>query len=207
MQRPLGLPRLLWASTVWVAVQLWLSPRCSSKDLPAGQLLLTHTCTAWYTVIAKHTISCHHCTACMQHTTYLIAAQINTSAQLTGATLGWWQPHIPTPCHLTCTSPRAAAATRRDGGTLVTYGGMSMQPVTIPTSLLIFKDLTFRGFWLSGRWSRAQGPQGRAAVINKLVDYARKGHLNTRWVGPRAKPTPMCMYMHGASCMCVVCSV
>jgi trans-2-enoyl-CoA reductase len=35
---------------------------------------------------------------------------------------------------------------------MVTYGGMSMQPVSIPTSLLIFKDLQFRGFWLSGRW-------------------------------------------------------
>ena len=34
---------------------------------------------------------------------------------------------------------------------LVTYGGMSLQPVTVPTSLLIFKDLRFRGFWLSGR--------------------------------------------------------
>eukprot|EP00967_Tisochrysis_lutea_P066580 scaffold86763_cov17-Tisochrysis_lutea.AAC.2 len=34
---------------------------------------------------------------------------------------------------------------------MVTYGGMSMQPVNIPTSLLIFKDLNFRGFWLSGR--------------------------------------------------------
>jgi trans-2-enoyl-CoA reductase len=41
------------------------------------------------------------------------------------------------------------------GGTLVTYGGMSMQPVTIPTSLLIFKDLAFRGFWLSGRYVEA----------------------------------------------------
>jgi len=34
---------------------------------------------------------------------------------------------------------------------VVTYGGMSQQPVNIPTSLLIFKDLHFRGFWLSGR--------------------------------------------------------
>ena len=38
-----------------------------------------------------------------------------------------------------------------DGGTHVTYGGMSMQPVTLPASLLIFKDITFWGFWLSGR--------------------------------------------------------
>ena len=34
------------------------------------------------------------------------------------------------------------------GSTLVTYGGMSRQPVTIPTSLLLFHDLTLKGFWL-----------------------------------------------------------
>lgn len=27
---------------------------------------------------------------------------------------------------------------------------MSMKPVTLPTSLFIFKDLHARGFWLSG---------------------------------------------------------
>lgn len=39
----------------------------------------------------------------------------------------------------------------RDGGTHVTYGGMSLRPVTMPASLLIFKDIAFKGFWLSGR--------------------------------------------------------
>ncbi len=34
-------------------------------------------------------------------------------------------------------------------GTMVTYGGMSMKPVSVPTSLLIFNDLQLRGFWLS----------------------------------------------------------
>ncbi|XP_042428539.1 enoyl-[acyl-carrier-protein] reductase, mitochondrial-like [Zingiber officinale] len=36
----------------------------------------------------------------------------------------------------------------RDGGTMVTYGGMSKKPVTVSTSLFIFKDLSLRGFWL-----------------------------------------------------------
>ena len=40
-------------------------------------------------------------------------------------------------------------ALRRYSGTMVTYGGMSMKPVSVPTSLLIFKDLRLRGFWLS----------------------------------------------------------
>jgi len=35
------------------------------------------------------------------------------------------------------------------GGTLVTYGGISHKPVTLPTSLLIEKDITVRGFSLN----------------------------------------------------------
>ncbi|KAJ2359418.1 mitochondrial 2-enoyl thioester reductase [Coemansia sp. RSA 2618] len=37
------------------------------------------------------------------------------------------------------------------GGTLVSYGGMSRQPVLMPTSLLLFKDIAARGFWMN-RW-------------------------------------------------------
>ena len=36
---------------------------------------------------------------------------------------------------------------------MVTYGGMSMQPVSIPTGLMIFKDIRAHGFWLSGKHS------------------------------------------------------
>ncbi|KAJ1864515.1 mitochondrial 2-enoyl thioester reductase [Coemansia sp. RSA 989] len=37
------------------------------------------------------------------------------------------------------------------GGTLVSYGGMSRQPVTMPTSLLLFKNISACGFWMN-RW-------------------------------------------------------
>jgi trans-2-enoyl-CoA reductase len=47
-------------------------------------------------------------------------------------------------------SSTAVAKSLAPGSTIVTYGGMSMKPLTIPTSLLIFKDLTCKGFWLSG---------------------------------------------------------
>lgn len=47
-------------------------------------------------------------------------------------------------------SSTAVAKSLAPGATIVTYGGMSMKPLTIPTSLLIFKDLTCKGFWLSG---------------------------------------------------------
>lgn len=37
-------------------------------------------------------------------------------------------------------------------GIMVTYGGMSREPVIVPTASLIFKDLQFRGFWMT-RWT------------------------------------------------------
>lgn len=34
-----------------------------------------------------------------------------------------------------------------EGATLVSYGAMSKQPLSLPTSLFIFRDLVCRGFW------------------------------------------------------------
>eukprot|EP00955_Chlamydomonas_euryale_P105204 365621-Chlamydomonas_euryale.AAC.16 len=59
----------------------------------------------------------------------------------------------------------------------VTYGGMSMQPVPVPTSLLIFKDITFKGFWLTGGLAREQGAAGKAAVLDRLADMVAAGKL------------------------------
>lgn len=36
---------------------------------------------------------------------------------------------------------------------IVTYGGMSREPLTVPTSALIFKDIQVRGFWMT-EWSQ-----------------------------------------------------
>jgi trans-2-enoyl-CoA reductase len=60
---------------------------------------------------------------------------------------------------------------------MVTYGGMSMQPVQLPTALLIFKDIAFRGFWLSGRWARGAGSLGRGALMDRLVQHVQQGEL------------------------------
>ncbi|GLG94423.1 Enoyl-[acyl-carrier-protein] reductase, mitochondrial [Gryllus bimaculatus] len=40
-----------------------------------------------------------------------------------------------------------------NGGYMVTYGGMSREPVMLPTSALIFKDIRCVGYWMS-RWSK-----------------------------------------------------
>ncbi|XP_046325453.1 enoyl-[acyl-carrier-protein] reductase, mitochondrial isoform X2 [Marmota monax] len=62
------------------------------------------------------------------------------------------------------------------GGTMVTYGGMAKQPVTAPVSLLIFKDLKLRGFWLS-QWKKDHGPDEFQGLILTLCDLIHRGQL------------------------------
>ena len=45
-----------------------------------------------------------------------------------------------------------------DGATFVSYGSMSKQPLSIPSGLLIFRDLRFRGFWLTGGYAKVRPP-------------------------------------------------
>lgn len=57
----------------------------------------------------------------------------------------------------------------------MTYGGMSRQPVTAPTSALIFKDIQLRGFWMS-RWSKenSTSPE-RQKMYKDIQDLMLKG--------------------------------
>lgn len=80
---------------------------------------------------------------------------------------------------LNCVGGKSATQLARvlsEQGTLVTYGAMSKQPVALPTGLLIFKDLRFRGFWLS-RW--ADGDRdGKRRTIEELLGMMRKGQFS-----------------------------
>jgi len=51
---------------------------------------------------------------------------------------------------------------------LVSYGAMSKQPLSLPTSLFIFKNLTAHGFWQS-RWYKDKSQFEQEALIYKLV--------------------------------------
>ncbi|XP_055117320.1 enoyl-[acyl-carrier-protein] reductase, mitochondrial isoform X3 [Symphalangus syndactylus] len=62
------------------------------------------------------------------------------------------------------------------GGTMVTYGGMAKQPVIASVSLLIFKDLKLRGFWLS-QWKKDHSPDQFKELILTLCDLIRRGQL------------------------------
>jgi mitochondrial enoyl-[acyl-carrier protein] reductase / trans-2-enoyl-CoA reductase len=65
------------------------------------------------------------------------------------------------------------------GGTLVSYGAMSLQPLKIPTGLLIFKDLRFRGMWIN-KWYDNATPSERMGTFRPLFDMARRGLLKTK---------------------------
>lgn len=66
-----------------------------------------------------------------------------------------------------------------DDGTMVTYGAMSLQPVTIPNGMLIFKNLNFTGFWVN-KWYQAATPEQRAETFAPLFAMAKRGLLRTK---------------------------
>ncbi|TKA65264.1 hypothetical protein B0A55_10442 [Friedmanniomyces simplex] len=59
------------------------------------------------------------------------------------------------------------------GAHMVTYGAMSKKPVSIPTGLLIFKDIHFDGFWVS-KWSDAN-PKEKEVCIREVLSLMRQG--------------------------------
>lgn len=67
-------------------------------------------------------------------------------------------------------SSAAVAKILQKGGTMVTYGGMSMKPVTVPTSLFIFKDLRSRGFWVSADDGLPEQRAKKAAALDTVVE-------------------------------------
>ena len=60
------------------------------------------------------------------------------------------------------------------GGTLVTYGAMSKEALKIPNGFLIFRDLHFRGFWLT-RWLREATAADRDAMFGEIFRLAAAG--------------------------------
>jgi mitochondrial enoyl-[acyl-carrier protein] reductase / trans-2-enoyl-CoA reductase len=65
------------------------------------------------------------------------------------------------------------------GGTLVSFGAMSLQPLKIPTGLLIFKDLRFRGIWIN-KWYDNATPAERRETFRPIFEMAKRGLLKTK---------------------------
>ena len=71
------------------------------------------------------------------------------------------------------------AKTLASDGTMVTYGAMSLQPLSIPNGMFIFKNLRFTGFWVN-KWYDAATPQQRSETFWPLFDMAKRGLLQTK---------------------------
>ena len=56
---------------------------------------------------------------------------------------------------------------------------MSLQPLKIPTGLLIFKDLQFRGIWIN-KWYDNATRSERLETFRPLFDLASRGLLKTK---------------------------
>ena len=70
------------------------------------------------------------------------------------------------------------AKTLAPDATMVTYGAMSLDPVTIPNGMLIFKNLKFTGFWVN-KWYDGATAAERAAAFAPLFEISRRGLLRT----------------------------
>lgn len=64
------------------------------------------------------------------------------------------------------------------GGIHVTYGAMSRQALKIPAGQLIFKDLHYRGFWVS-HWYQVSEKVEQEAMFAQLFELARLGIIRT----------------------------
>jgi mitochondrial enoyl-[acyl-carrier protein] reductase / trans-2-enoyl-CoA reductase len=65
------------------------------------------------------------------------------------------------------------------GGTHVTYGAMARQPLRVPASLVIFKDLRFCGFWIT-QWMQRASAEEKRVMFEPLFDLARRGIVHTK---------------------------
>lgn len=62
-------------------------------------------------------------------------------------------------------------------GVLVTYGGMSREPVTIPTSALIFKQISLHGYWMSQWVTDHKGDGQRENMYDELIQLMVAGAI------------------------------
>lgn len=63
--------------------------------------------------------------------------------------------------------------------TIVTYGAMSLRPLTLPNGLLIFKNLRFTGFWVN-KWYEQASTAERQETFDRLFEFAQRGLLQTK---------------------------
>ncbi|ORE10963.1 NAD(P)-binding protein [Rhizopus microsporus var. microsporus] len=90
-----------------------------------------------------------------------------------------WVGDKPPLLGLNCVGGKPATEMARYLGTngqYVTYGAMSKSPLTLPASLLIFKNISFHGFWVS-KWAEIHKPEERYAMFEDVMELMKQGKL------------------------------
>ncbi|OBZ81433.1 Trans-2-enoyl-CoA reductase, mitochondrial [Choanephora cucurbitarum] len=80
---------------------------------------------------------------------------------------------------LNCVGGKSATEMARyigANGHYVTYGAMSKSPLSLPASLLIFKNIHFHGFWVS-KWSDVHSKEERYAMFEDIIQLMSQGKL------------------------------
>ena len=86
------------------------------------------------------------------------------------------------PCKLALNCVGGSATTEmirclEPGGTVVTYGGMSKKPLTVPVDVLTYRQLKLRGFWMA-EWYETNGPLEKAKMMESIVNMVRLKQLS-----------------------------
>lgn len=79
---------------------------------------------------------------------------------------------------LNCVGGKSSTAVARKlgkNGLMLTYGGMSFQPVILPTSLHIFKNVTSAGFWVTALLK--EDPELKQRTMDQIVEWYEDGKL------------------------------
>lgn len=69
-------------------------------------------------------------------------------------------------------SAKEIAESLSTGGTMVTYGAMGMEPVIISNALLIFKNISLHGFWITA-WYQNANAKEIETMFDQLIDVTQ----------------------------------
>lgn len=65
------------------------------------------------------------------------------------------------------------------GGTIICYGLLSMKPPTLPSTAIIFNDITVQGFWLS-KWFEHVSPMEKQKTFAEVIGLVASGALKAK---------------------------
>ncbi|KAJ0788038.1 putative trans-2-enoyl-CoA reductase (NADPH) [Helianthus annuus] len=108
------------------------------------------------------------------------ADEVYTESQLDEKNVKSLLGNVPEPAlGFNCVGGNAASLVLkflRQGGTMVTYGGMAKKPITVSTSSFIFKGLSLKGFYLQN-WLDFDRNEECRKMIDYLLGLIREGKL------------------------------